>query len=257
MIKEVKVKNKEVEEMIKVYCVDGKMYAIIAKLAEALDAKKADFYNAAARIGKDNIKKYIRVLTLNDASLSRPTVKCIDVEGLPVLFKKIERKVDSEKLKSTADFFNIDINIENSKESKSNIVEFNPITSEETVIDQNETIKNDVEISNKISDEVVKVSLDATVESLDNEKDDTENILDGILNIIEENKTLKEKVASLENEVKCLQEEVSKFNGNPLELESLRKENEFLKAKIKESEEKNSNLLNKANLIKKYIQSNK
>lgn len=270
MIKEMKAKNEE----LKVYLVEGKMYVIVTKLAEVLEANKADVYNAAARLGKEAVAKYIKVVTLNDLSLSRPTAKCIDVEGLPVLFKKIERKVDTERLQAVAEFLNIEFEAENNSKPKSNIVEFIPtvetedskeIKSEEPTVEESTVEENNaVDIQDVASTEVqndtemsLEVSAETNMDSVASSNDEAENIIDGILTIIEENKALKEKVASLENTVVNLQEELSKFNGNPLELENLKEENESLRLKLKESEEKTQKLFNKANLIKDYIANNK
>lgn len=265
MLKEMKSKSEE----LKVYLVEGKMYVIVTKLAEALEANKADVYNAAARLGKEAVSKYIKVVTLNDLSLSRPTAKCIDVEGLPILFKKIERKVDTERLQAVAEFLNIEFETGNNVKPKSNIVEFIPtveiedskeIKSEESTVEENNAVDVQDEASNEAQENIeisLEVSAETNMDSVASSNDEAENIIDGILTIIEENKALKEKVASLEDTVVNLQEELSKFNGNPLELENLKEENESLRLKLKESEEKTQRLLNKANLIKDYIANNK
>lgn len=248
MLKEMKVKN----ESMKVYEVEGKRFIIISKLAEALDANKADVYNAAARMGKDAVERYIRVLTLSDMSLSRPTAKCIDIEGIDYLLRKIERKADPQKLEAVKSFLNIYTDLKSKEEPKSNIVEFNPTIA----IENNSNVETQTETQEQ--DENTIISLENNVDVSNNESTgDAEDIIDGIITIIEENKNLKEKVTSLEYEVKSLQEEISKFNGNPLEMEFLRKENEELKIKLKESEDKSSILLDKANLIKNYIQNNR
>lgn len=265
MLKELKTKNEE----LKVYYVEGKMYVIVSKLADALQANKADMYNAVARLGKDAVAKYVKVVTLNDLSLSRPTAKCIDIEGLPILFKKIERKVDNENIKAVAEFLNIEFEAGNNIKPKNNTVPFIPtvetedssqIKSEESAVEENNATDVQDVVSNEAQNDeemLLEVSMETNMDSVAGSNDEAENIIDGILTIIEENRALKSKVTSLEDTVTNLKEELAKFSGDPLEIQSLKEENESLKNKLKESEEKSKSLINKANLIKDYIANNK
>lgn len=237
MIRQLKETKKE---ELKVYLFEGKMYVIISKLAEALNASKSDVYNASARLGKENVAEYVKIIPIQD-NARRATAKCICLDGVHILFKKIERKVDSFKLKEVAEFLNVDLNL-NESARNGNIVEFKPNNIEDENTNTDSLEEPTTEVSTNLEDSVnIESSLDA------------EDIMNGILNIIEENKELKNKVVTLENEVATLQEKIE----NSLEIDSLKKENEILKEKLKSSEEKNMSLLNKANLIKKYIQSNK
>lgn len=259
----------------KVYLSEGRRFVILSKLAEALGVSKPDVYNASARMGGDAPKLYVKIIKLQDMTLSRNVAKCIDVEGIPFLFKKLAKKVEYSKLEEVANYLNV--NLDEVYEKKANIVKLNIPNIELENQAENNSQRAEIETIDKIgSENIIKPIVETSVElnkentaeenieaskTMDVEAksstDEAENIMDGILSIIQENRNLKEKVASLENEVAKLKDEASKFNANPEELEALRQENMSLKEKLKASEEKSLSLVSKANLIKQYIQDNR
>lgn len=111
-----------------------------------------------------------------------------------------------------------------------------------------------------------QTSFDASNVNSNNFSDASEMlvILDGILNILSEHSNLKNEVkvlkdenAELKREVVYLKEEEQKLETESIKYLSLKAENDNLKEELNSVSNTNSEILSKANMIKKYILENK
>lgn len=239
------LKVKENNEL-KVYEFEGDKFIILSRLAEAINVSKSDVYNAAARM-REYTDMYVRIIPISDILAIRPVAKCINIKGLNILFKKLEKKMDKNDIDTILNFFEVS-ETEESKDSERKegavIVEFNP--TQETATDL--SIK-------EFEESVIENNTTVVEENADSVNDATE-VLDGMIRIIQEHKELKIEVSNLKQHISELEVKLA-VTANAEEVESLKKENEFLRNELEKTKMQNTNMLNKASLIKNYIMNNK
>lgn len=239
---------------------EGGKYVIVAKIHETLGLTQSTVYNAATRMNKDAISKYVKMIqTDREGARKSKSSKCMEVKGLPYLYEKLTKFV-------TSDFYSEWLGLVNEKAygkeelhvvedieaSASNVVEFPTVDSSQTTemptepSNESEITADLVELAEVIemndetnvvetpfSSEYVVVSSDigneAPIETQVESKEDIDTdgifgILEGMTTIIAEHSELKKKTPILEARIIELESKLSEITVNPAEIVALNKE---------------------------------
>ena len=163
----------------------------------------------------------------------------------------------------------------NSNNNTNNIMNTNNSTTYTSTDAPSENKKNAVhstnilysedDLKNSVTDEQTSYDSSTIVDNNDfSDASEMLVILDGILNILSEHsnfknevKALKEENTELKKEIVFLKEEEQKLETESIKYLSLKAENDKLKEELKSVSNTNTEILSKANMIKKYILDNK
>ena len=266
--KEENLKGMKLEELV-VYPIDGGNYIILTKLAEALRLEKTVLYNATARLPQEIRNSYIKTIKINGTNPKRKDMnKCIEITGLEFVFEKMQNQLPKSKAELVLQYLDDKVSMSNNigcenitsdtiePERKSNVVNFTPSNCVEVSFESNDDLSSDAhsDVSNQIPS-------DATS---DGSIDNIFGVLNGITAILEEHKSLKQRVPELESEITRvkaendeLKQKLATLGANPDELEKLKSENDSLRKQLAHSVKANKDIMEKANLIKKYVLSNR
>lgn len=252
----------------------GRKYIQLMDITKALDIDRRPVYNAVTNSSK-LVGPYIKSLPLSPGAQAK---KAIELEGLTYLLPKLEKKVDSKKLKALKDYIELaeitsayESKVESEESKNSSTVVCFPVT--ESINNDDNVIETDTtedailetrNLENTESNNSIDFNSDTDIESeqlsiLDNpnsmEMSDVLSFLDGLTAILREHSemklTIEEKdnlILSLNNEIQELKNELSNQN-NSSDIESLKKELLTTQKALSKTKEE----LSKVNILKAQI----